>query len=679
MKKVNKFFKRLLPVSLAFGIGLATFAGCKDKPEENPTEETGYYDMYTGVDFNTEISKLVENGTTKYKLVIPEKASECEQYAAEEMQKYVKQSTGVTIPIVRDNSGVSLGQELICIGKTTLASSLDATNLNVDGFKMKTDNKTVLIKGERDRGTLYGVYDFLEKFVGTKWFTVDFEYVPEKTEITLYKSDVTEIPDFAMRSRFVQDVKLDLEGGARMRLVSNGNAKGAASAKFGGGHEDDWTNGVHAFNEILDYNVYGKTNANHAVCENPSECTLHTDWYAEPRDSSGEGDPYPQWCLSNGMTDDGKLSDEDGTLVKAAIASLKNIITEQKDALYVGLGQNDNRNMCLCDDCKRQRDLIGGFGAHQVAFCNLVAEELDKWLESEGIDRELKYVTYVYMYTFDAPKMDAPSVGLATPRDNVYLMMCPYHNYYNYPLNDTVNNSDFAINANGWASITKNFMIFDYTTNYTHNLAWYPNFNTIKPNLEWFKGIGVNGITCGASTQQYETRLQTYIFSKMYWHINYDVNALISEFNHYFFGAAGEIMDEFVAFNNTYFETVAREGGNLKAGIYNRAWQTSTSTLNVDYIRQNYRYMDMATQAILSDDTTSQAMKDQYLFNLTNAQVMVDFMKYFNYDALFTTTEADKQAFMRGFYDKLVGLKIDSFGMGWKQTTAELFGEMGIY
>lgn len=679
MRKANEFFKRFLPVTLALGISFAMFAGCKKKPEEKPTADTGYYDMYTGVDLNEKISKLVENGATKYKLVIPEKASVCEAYAAEELQKYVKQSTGVSLPIVRDNSGVSMGQELISIGKTTLASSLETINLNIDGFKIKSQEKTVLIKGERDRGTLYGVYDFLEKFVGTKWFTVDFEYVPAKTEITLYKSDVTEIPDFSLRSRNSYDLRSDLEGAARMRLVALGDPEGDASAKYGGGYTDEWSSDMHAFNRLLDYNTYGKTSTNHAFCENPSECTLHTDWYAEPKDNSSEGDPYPQWCLSNGMTDDGKLSSEDGTLVKAVIKSLKKVITTRENVRYIALGQNDNRNVCLCTDCKRQRELIGGFGAHQVAFCNLIAEEIDKWVESEGIERDLEYITYAYMYTFDAPDMRAPSVDLATPKDNVYLMLCPYHNYFNYPLNDEVNNSNFAINAKAWASITKNFFFFDYATNFTNSLCWYPNFSVLKTNVEWYKEIGVRGITCDGSPKQYQSRLETYIFSKIYWHTSYDVNALISEFNHHFFGAAGEIMDEFVAFNNTHFETAAREGGNLKAGLYNRAWQTSTKTLSVDYIRQNYRYIDMATQAIMSDETTSQGMKEQYLFNLTNAQVMIDFMKYYNYDALFTTTEEDKQAFMRGFYDRLVGLKIESFGNGWDKTTAELFGEMGIY
>lgn len=679
MRKTSNLFKRLLPVTLAAATGFAMFAGCKKKEEEKPTEEKGYYDMYEGVDKTKEISKLVENGGTKYKIVIPKDASECEVYSAGELQEYVKKSAGVTLSIVRDNAGVSLGQELISIGKTTLAAGLEAKNLNVDGFKIKTEKKTVLIKGERDRGTLYGVYDFLEKFVGTKFLTVDYEYVPELTEIPLYESDVTEIPDFETRTRHENDMGGNVEGFAKLRLTNQSNPGGASSAKYGGDYSDDWSNGVHAFNGILDYRVYGQTKTDHTVCKNPETCTEHTDWYAVPKDNSSEGDPYPQWCLSNGMTDDGELSSEEGTLAKAAIEGLKNLILKKDKAIYVGLGQNDNRNVCLCNDCKRQRDLIGGYGAHQVAFCNLMSKELQKWMDSEGIDRQIKYVTYAYMYTFDAPNKEAPKVSLASPVDNVYVMLCPYTNYYNYPLMDTVNNANFAINAQGWADVTDNFMIYDYATNFTHPLTWYPNFTTIKPNLEWFKQAGMSVVTSAPAKISYQRELQTYIYSKMLWHIEYDLNELISEFNRYYLGAAAEIMDDFVAFNNAHFETVAREGGNLKAGIYNRAWQTSTSTLNVDYIRQNYRYIDMATQAILADETTSQAQKDKYLFHLSGATVMVDFMKFYNYDALFTTTEADKQAFMRAFYDRTVAWKIDNFGMGWDKTVATIFGEMGIY
>lgn len=688
MKTKNKqLFKRIFVLSLSLCLGIATFAGCKDDEEEKPTVETEeYYDPMAGIDTDTVVGALVADGKTSYKIVIPAEASECEAYAAEELQKYIKQSSGATLPIVRDNSGVTLGQKLVSIGNTNLVSAaqLDTTNLNVDGFRLKTEGETLLIKGERDRGTLYGVYDFLEKFVGTRFLYADFEYVPTVETVELYKSDVTEIPEFALRSRFDVEIGTNMAGGARMRFVSNRNASGAATAKFGGGYFEDFIGEMHSYNGLLDWRIYGQTKANHAVCENQSECTLHTDWYATPKDNTGEGDPFPQWCISNGLNDDGTISDEEGTLVKAAIAAAKAKILTQPTGLYLAFSQNDNRNVCMCDDCIRQQELFGGFGGHTVVFTNAVAKAVNESLQAEGFDHEVKFIAYAYMYTIDAPKADAPSVELAVPNEYTYMMLCPYDDYYNYPLRDKEGNANFALAAEGWSKISNQFMAFDYTNNFTHTLLWYPNFGVLKDNVLFYKELGVNGIVASGTNVGYEATLQTYLLSKLFWNANRDVNALIHEFNVLYFGSeeAGAVMDRFVEFNNAWYEYAATEGGTKarqKVGLYSRTWQTSTSTLSVDYVRQNYRLLDEAKALILADETTTTAQKNVYLKNLMRAEVMIDFSKYYNYDALFKTTAEEEEAFMRSFYEKLTTLKVTSFGMGWTQSVAQVFAEKGIY
>ncbi len=671
MRKENKkknIFKRVFALSLSLCLGISTFASCNFGKKPPATTSDGYYDPMKGIDTDTKVATFVSSEKSDYKIVIPENASECEAYAAEELQKYIKQSTGATLSIVTD-AGVTLGQKLVSIGNTKLVSEakLETENLNLDGFRFKTEGETLLIKGQRDRGTLYGVYDFLEKYIGTRFLTAEFEYVPTVETVTLYQSDVTEIPDFSLRSRFANEIGSNMAGGARMRLVSNRNPEGAATAKFGGGYKEDFIGDMHAYNGLVDYRVYGETNS---------------DWYAEPTDNSGEGDPYPQWCLSNGLTDDGKVSDEEGTLIKAAIAAVKARVLEYPTGRYVGFGQNDNRNVCLCDDCDRQRGLFGGYSGHTIAFTNAVAQAVDESLKADGIDRELLYVTYAYMYTIDAPKATAERADLAAPKDNVYVQLCPYYDYFNVPLYDMEGNFDFANAVTNWSKITDNFLIFDYTINFTHNYLWYPNFNVLKKNIEWYKELGVVGVVSSGSCESYESRLQTYLFSKLQWNSNRDVNALISEFNRLYFGsaAAGAVMDEFVEFNNAWYERAAtKNGGREKAGLYSRAWQTSMDTLSVDYVRQCQRYIDKAKAEISSDQTTTTAQKNTYLNNLTRAEVMVDFSKYYNYTALHFTTNERKEEFMRSFYNKLTTLKVESFGMGWKESVAQLFSAMGIY
>jgi hypothetical protein len=471
-----------------------------------------------------------------------------------------------------------------------------------------------------------------------------------------------------MRCRFAGEISTNMAGGARMRLVGPGNPTGAASAKFGGGYNEDFMGSMHSYNKLLDYDVYGE---------------LHEDWYATPTDNKGEGDNHPQWCLSNGLTDDGEIADETDTLAKAAIGALRELILANPTGRYVGFGQNDNRNVCLCSDCDRQRALFGGYSGHTVVFTNAIAKAVDESLKAEGIHRDLFYVTYAYMYTVDAPKQDAPKANLAVPNDNVYMQLCPYYDFFNAPLYDMEHNFDFASSTTNWAKITDNFFIFDYTINFSHELLWYPNFSVLKANIDWYKELGVYGIVSSGSCESYESRLQTYLFSKLQWNSNRDVNALIQEFNALYFGAeAGAVMDEFVEFNNAWYERAAtKDGGRLKAGLYSRSWQTSTDTLSVDYIRQCQRYLDKAKTLIQSDETTTTAQKNTYLNNLMRAELIVDFSKYYNYTALHFTTQERKEAFMRSFHSKLKLFNITGFGMAWSadESVAQLFGQMGIY
>lgn len=200
-KKTVKNFTRLVAMVISVGICLGVISGCNNNSTSNngtSTSASQFYDPTAGIDFEKTIGSLAYNGASGYKIVVPTEPHPAEEYAASELQKYVKQSTGAMISIVADDSGVALGESLICIGGTKFVNEigLETKNLNVDGFKIKTNGKTVLIKGEIERGTLYGVYHFLETLLGIRFLTPDSEYVPQLASVSLYEMDVTEIPAF---------------------------------------------------------------------------------------------------------------------------------------------------------------------------------------------------------------------------------------------------------------------------------------------------------------------------------------------------------------------------------------------------------------------------------------------------------------------------------------------------
>ena len=388
--KGNNKAKRLLSLVLACVCALGALASCKD--DETSTGGDTLYDGTQGIQFNEEIQELVKDGKSSYKIVMPAQASECEEYAASQLQYYVKQCTGVELPIVRDNAGVTLGQPLLSVGYTTLASGLEAKNLNGDGFRIKTENETVLIKGEIDRGTLYGVYDFLEKFLDVRFLTPTFEYVPETDEVELYEMDVTEIPDMRIRSHYILERDVDPSFNAKRRMMSMVTARGTAN-KYGGSYRDEWTSDMHAYSAIAGRNTYGEE---------------HPEWFTKTGyDSNVEGNYGWNWELSNGLNDDGTINEEmETSLIKTVVENVKQMLIEQPTAKFVAFGQEDNHNYCRGDHCGgacvRQRELFCGHSAHAILFANAVAKEIDEWMAEEGIEREVNFVLYAYIYTISA-------------------------------------------------------------------------------------------------------------------------------------------------------------------------------------------------------------------------------------------------------------------------------------
>ena len=667
MNGLIKMIKRISVFTLVLCMACGVFfAGCKKPTAQN--DIPGGYDPFEGVETDKQITPLVEDGQSEYKIVIPLAASECEKFSATQIQNYIAQSTGVNLPVVTD-VGITLGDKVISVGKTalTVSAELDTSNLNIDGFKIKTQGETVMIKGQRDRGTLYGAYDFLEKFVGVKFLTASYEYVPTLSDIPLYQADITEIPDFSLRSHFANHTRRNMDLASKMRMIAPGNASGDASARYGGAWNEDWTMDMHSFNNLVRYDVYAEK---------------YPEWFTDP-DALTSGNGGVQPVLSNGLTDDGEIDQTmENSLLKQMIENTKQAILDAPDAVYVALSQNDNRNFSNGDDCLRQRALFGGHGAHHIVFVNAIAKAIDEWLVEEGIDRQLYYVTYAYQFTFQAPDPNAPRADLAVPRDNVYVMVCPYDDIYNAPLSDADKNFNFNYEMNRWAAISDNFFVFDYCINFCDNLSWYPNMNVLKPNLEFYKELGMVGVVSNGNENSYQSEVMCYVFSKLMWDVDRDVIELISEFNRYCFGEeAGKVMDEFVDFNNTYFEYVATKNNGWKpASIYREAsqWLTETETLNVDYLRTFERYLVKVKSIINGYTGVSKATKNAYLNNLLRAEVMLDFMKFTNYSVLFSKNEKEDMQFYSSFYDKLKTLQITSLGNVWPSIT-EIFAEFGIY
>lgn len=112
---------------------------------------------------------IVKNHQSQAIIVLPDSATQQLKNVAKILQDYVRQSTNAVLPISNhvQNNTVS-----IHIGLTDFVKSkhINLKSLDEDGFILqKIDALNFIIVGGSDWGTEFGVYSFLERYVGIHW------------------------------------------------------------------------------------------------------------------------------------------------------------------------------------------------------------------------------------------------------------------------------------------------------------------------------------------------------------------------------------------------------------------------------------------------------------------------------------------------------------------------------
>ncbi len=157
---------------------------------------------------------MVFEKKSKISIVIPEKATPREIFASEELKKYIKKITGTDLEIINDKTRAE--KNLILIGgsernrvskKYITKAEFNDTITGPEGIFIKTYDDVLILAGnskhlnEYERGTVYAVYEFLERFMGcslgayTKKGVKGGEYVPHKKSVGI--NDICYIKPYA--------------------------------------------------------------------------------------------------------------------------------------------------------------------------------------------------------------------------------------------------------------------------------------------------------------------------------------------------------------------------------------------------------------------------------------------------------------------------------------------------
>jgi len=160
---------------------------------------------------------LAEDGKACAEIVVGPKPYPVVEFAARELKTFLDQTTGADFKIVNAHAGETTA---IFIGDCEQAKSMgvEAEKLPRDSFVIKSNGKNILIAGRDDktkdpkkgiylwgllyeRGTICGVYEFLERFAGTRFFFPgEYGTVTAKTPtLSVPGMDIYEEPDCIIR------------------------------------------------------------------------------------------------------------------------------------------------------------------------------------------------------------------------------------------------------------------------------------------------------------------------------------------------------------------------------------------------------------------------------------------------------------------------------------------------
>lgn len=147
---------------------------------------------------------IVDNNASKAVIVVSDNATEQIELAASELAKYIRRSTKADIKVKKLSEMKTTEKNIRIIIKTVNLRNNEAVNLfaNIDEFSITfPDKKIIVISGATDWGTEFGVYDFLERYVGVRWLMPGAygEHVPVRKNLSIPIRDIKSKASFVSR------------------------------------------------------------------------------------------------------------------------------------------------------------------------------------------------------------------------------------------------------------------------------------------------------------------------------------------------------------------------------------------------------------------------------------------------------------------------------------------------
>lgn len=356
--------------------------------------------------------------------------------------------------------------------------------LKEDGFVIYISADTLYIVSQNDRGLLYGVYYFLEKYVGYRFLAPDFTYTPPPHKVSLQPVLDIQEPAFTYREIFITESD-DWKYATQNRL--NGRLGHRTLHEYQDPH---FGKGINIFNTFTPFAL---------VPDEKYHCN-------------------------------GQLIYSSKKVQKIATAKVGEKLTEiapsKEDYLYI---QHEDRNSFCTQDGATAREATAAFlhyGTYIATHATAIPDN--------------RFLLEAYQWTRTPPDNLRP-----LPR-NISIMFSTIEANFAKPLTDTENRAIFN-DLKKWGKYTEGVIVWHYTTNFSGYFQPHPNLYALAEDIKKFstlphvKGVFLQG--CYETPKSEFAALRTWVFARLLWDPNLDTQKLIREFCTYYYGpAAHEVL-----------------------------------------------------------------------------------------------------------------------------------------
>ena len=505
--------------------------------------------MALGSWLTAQATYLFHQQKSAYTIVVSPEASVSEKTAAHEMHDWLKAISGADIPVTND---LKAKGHKIFIGFNSEVARLTGTNKpeqTDEAFTYRTVGKNLIIYGGSQRGTMYGVYAFLENELGMRWYTPQCTKVPKLKKWKLKDMAHSEQP--AIRYRYSNYYCVD--NAPEWSAHNKENMKRSASENNYGNIEAYWS--AHTMGQLVPATEFYETHPEYFA------------WRDGKRINNG------QLCLTN------------PDVMKICTERLMQTMHDYPLYRIYSLSQNDNQRFCECEKCKAVEEKYGGHSGLIVWFVNQVADEVKKEFSE-------KYVgTFAYQYS------RKPPVNIV-PRDNVVIRLCSIECCFAHPLSDECPaNKAFMNDLRAWSTIAPHLFIWDYIVDYAQYMAPWPNFQVLGPNIKTFaqnKAIGIFEEAQYQSNGGEFDEMKAWVVTKLLWNPEQNVSELVRDFVYGFYGpAAPKIMEYY-----QLCQSLVKEDTH-----YNIYIREQDKIYSDEFVKKGFRILNDA-RALATDQTT---------------------------------------------------------------------------